>query len=98
MASGDTQVMFHADQVHLLVTHETQLAIYDASKMECIQQWIPHGSLSPPISSATYSCNSQLVYVSFKDGNIGVLDGANTLRLRCRIAPSAYLSQAVSDR
>nr|GMD23105.1 protein TPR1-like isoform X14 [Ipomoea batatas] len=93
-----TQVMFHADQVHLLVTHETQLAIYDASnKMECIRRWIPHGSLSAPISSATYSCNSQLVYASFKDGNIGVLD-ADTLRPRCHIAPSAYLSQVISNR
>ncbi|XP_019160222.1 PREDICTED: uncharacterized protein LOC109156819 [Ipomoea nil] len=88
------QVMFHADQLHLLVTHETQLAIYDASEMKCIRKWIPCGSLSAPISSATYSCNSQLVYASFKDGNIGVLD-ADSLRLRCRIAPSAYLSQAV---
>nr|GMD04573.1 topless-related protein 3-like isoform X1 [Ipomoea batatas] len=94
---GDTQVMFHADQVRLLVTHETQLAIYDVSKMEPIQRWIPHGSFSAPISSATYSCNSQLVYASFIDGNIGVLD-ADTLRLRCHIAPSAYLSQVVLNR
>nr|GMD21546.1 topless-related protein 2-like [Ipomoea batatas] len=28
---GDTHVMFHTDQLHLLVTHETQLAIYDTS-------------------------------------------------------------------
>nr|GLL32533.1 uncharacterized protein LOC109152278 [Ipomoea trifida] len=90
VSSGDTHVMFHVDQIHLLVTHERQLAIYDASKMELIHQWIPHASLSAPISSATYSCNSQLVYASFLDGNIGVFDG-NTLRLRCRIAPSAYL-------
>nr|GLL30173.1 protein TPR1-like [Ipomoea trifida] len=95
--SGDTQVMFHADQLHLLVTHETQIAVYVSSKMECISQWIPQGRLSAPISSATYSCNSQLVYVSFKDGNIGVLD-ANSLRLRCRIASSAYLSQTVLNR
>nr|GMD24529.1 TMV resistance protein N-like isoform X2 [Ipomoea batatas] len=97
VCSGDTHVMFHVDQLHLLVTHETQLAIYDASKMERINQWIPHGSLSAPISSATYSCNCELIYVSFKDGNIGVFD-AHKLRLRCRIAPSAYLSQAVLNR
>ncbi|XP_019175858.1 PREDICTED: protein TPR1-like [Ipomoea nil] len=97
VSSGDTHVMFHADQFHLLVTHETQLAVYDASKMECISQWIPLGYLCAPISSATYSCNNQLVYASFKDGNIGVLDAnkPNSLRLRCRIAPSAYLSQTV---
>nr|GMD24527.1 topless-related protein 3-like [Ipomoea batatas] len=85
--SSDTHVMFHTDKLHLLlVTHETQLAIYDTSKMECRRQWIPHGCLSAPISSATYSCNSQLVYASFTDGNIGVLD-ADNLTLRCCIAP-----------
>nr|GMD21543.1 topless-related protein 3-like isoform X1 [Ipomoea batatas] len=89
-SGGDTRVMFHADQLHLLVTHETQLAIYDASKMELIHQWIPSVFLSPRICYATYSCNSQLIYASFIDGNIGVLDG-NTLRLKCRIVPSAYL-------
>nr|GMD26932.1 protein TPR1-like isoform X14 [Ipomoea batatas] len=89
-SGGDTQVMFHVDQVHLLVTHETQLAVYDASKMELIHQCIPHVSLSVRISSATYSCNGQLIYASFIDGNIGVLD-ADTLTLKCRIDPSAYL-------
>lgn len=36
--AGDTRVQFHFDQVHLLVVHETQLAIYDASKMDRIRQ------------------------------------------------------------
>ncbi|KAH7573515.1 hypothetical protein JRO89_XS03G0162800 [Xanthoceras sorbifolium] len=88
---GDTRVQFHSDQVRLLVCHETQLAIYDASKMECIRQWVPQDALSLPISCAAYSCNSQLIYASFTDGNIGVFD-ADSLRLRCRIAPSAYIS------
>lgn len=35
---GDTQVQFNNDQVHLLVCHETQLALYDAFKMELIQR------------------------------------------------------------
>ena len=35
---GDTRVQFHSDQLRLLVVHETQLAIYDASKMERIRQ------------------------------------------------------------
>ncbi|KAL3632748.1 Topless-related protein 3 [Castilleja foliolosa] len=95
--SGDTRVQFHADQVRLLVAHETQLAIYDASKMERIRQWVPQDALSAPISCAAYSCNSQLVFASFCDGGIGVFD-ADTLRLRCRVAPSAYLSQAVGNR
>lgn len=36
--TGDTRVQFHSDQTRLLVFHETQLAVYDASKMECIRQ------------------------------------------------------------
>ncbi|GMY21830.1 topless-related protein 3-like isoform X2 [Fagus crenata] len=90
---GDTRVQFHSDQMRLLVVHETQLAIYDASKMDRIRQWVPQDALSAPISYAAYSCNSQLVYATFCDGNIGVFD-ADTLRLRCRIAPSAYMSQS----
>ncbi|OEL28088.1 Protein TPR1 [Dichanthelium oligosanthes] len=89
--SGDTRVQFSSDQSHLLVVHETQLAIYDASKMERIYQWIPQDTLSAPISHASYSCNSQLVFAAFTDGNIGVFDAEN-LRLRCRIAPSVYMS------
>lgn len=126
--AGDTRVQFHADQVRLLVAHETQLAIYDTSKMDRIRQvwfgrlltssfvrdkplvallfylfiyfiyfflqWVPQDALTALISYAAYSCNSQLVYASFCDGNVGVFD-ADTLRLRCRVAPSAYLSQAV---
>ncbi|WZZ36818.1 hypothetical protein YC2023_020219 [Brassica napus] len=91
-ANGDTRVQFHVDQIRILAVHETQLAIFDASKMECIRQWIPQDSLSAPISSAVYACNSQLIYTTFRDGNIGVFD-ADTLRLRCRISPSAYLPQ-----
>nr|GMD24526.1 topless-related protein 3 isoform X3 [Ipomoea batatas] len=93
VCSCDTHVMFHTVQLHLLlVTHETQLAIYDTSNMERKCQWTPQGCRSAPISSATYSCNSQLVYASFINGNIGVLD-ADNLTLRCCIVPSAYLSQ-----
>ncbi|KAK6930217.1 WD40 repeat [Dillenia turbinata] len=95
-APGDTRVQFHSDQVRLLVCHETQLAVYDASKMDRIRQWMPQDVLSAPISYAAYSCNSQLVYATFADGNIGVFD-ADTLRLRCHIAPSAYLSHALSN-
>lgn len=124
---GDTRVQFHSDQVHLLVCHETQLALYDASKMEMIQQvysyfpcchpfffnlfhgeyisnsclfafqWMPQDTLSGSIAFATYSCNSQLIYAAFTDGNIGVFD-ADSLKVRCRIAPSAYLSQTSSNR
>ncbi|KAM7274408.1 hypothetical protein ACFE04_029072 [Oxalis oulophora] len=91
--NGETRVQFHSDQIRMLVSHETQLAIYDASKMERIRQWVPKDMLPAPISSAVYSCNSQLVYATFCDGNVGVFD-ADTLRLRCRIASSVYLSPA----
>ncbi|XP_043815134.1 topless-related protein 3 isoform X2 [Manihot esculenta] len=94
--NGDTRVQFHSDQTRLLVVHETQLAIYDASKMEPVRQWVPQDALSAPLSYAAYSCNSQLIYASFRDGNIGVFD-ADSLRLRCRIASSAYLSQATMN-
>ncbi|XP_044499773.1 topless-related protein 3-like isoform X1 [Mangifera indica] len=92
--NGDTRVHFHIDQIRMLVVHETQLAIYDASKMERIRQWVPQDVLSAPISCATYSCYSQLVYATFCDGSIGVFD-ADTLRLRCHIGPTAYMSPAV---
>ncbi|KAE8686715.1 Topless-related protein 2 [Hibiscus syriacus] len=59
-------------------------------------QWMPQEVLSSSISCAVYSCNSQLVYATFTDGNIGVFD-ADSLRLRCRIAPSAYISPASSN-
>ena len=35
---GDTRVQFHSDQVRFLVCHETQLAVYDANKMERMLQ------------------------------------------------------------
>ncbi|KAL4341350.1 hypothetical protein GQ457_08G009520 [Hibiscus cannabinus] len=92
--TGETRVQFHSDQIRMLVVHETQLAIYDASKMERVQQWIPQDVLSAAITCAAYSCNSQSVYATFGDGNIGVFD-ADSMRLRCRIASSVYLSPAI---
>ncbi|KAK6233238.1 hypothetical protein SCA6_003311 [Theobroma cacao] len=92
--TGDTRVQFHSDGIRLLVVHETQLAIYNASKMERVRQWVSQDVLPAPTSYATYSCNSQSVYATFCDGNVGVFD-ADSLRLRCRIASSVYLSQAI---
>lgn len=34
----DTRVQFHNDQTQLLVVHETQLAIYEAPKLERVKQ------------------------------------------------------------
>ncbi|KAG7021233.1 Topless-related protein 4 [Cucurbita argyrosperma subsp. argyrosperma] len=93
---ADTRVQFHGDQTHLLAIHETQIAIYEAPKLECLKQWFPREA-SGPITHATYSCDSQSIYVSFEDGSVGVLT-ASTLRLRCRINPNAYLTSSPSLR
>ncbi|WOL13546.1 protein TPR3 isoform X1 [Canna indica] len=84
---SETKVEFHSDQVHLLVVHETQVAIYDAAKLECLEQWMPRDGL---ITHATYSCDGQMIYTSLMDGSVNIF--TETLRLRCRINPAAYLS------
>ncbi|EPS69099.1 hypothetical protein M569_05666, partial [Genlisea aurea] len=89
-AISETRVQFHQDQIHFLVVHETQLAIYDASKLECMKQWPPRESCSVPITNATFSCDSQLIYAGFADATVCIFT-ASHLRLRCRINPSAYL-------
>ncbi|KAE8699401.1 Transducin family protein / WD-40 repeat family protein isoform 5 [Hibiscus syriacus] len=92
---SDTRVQFHQDQTHFLVVHETQLAIFETTKLECVKQWVPPQS-SVVITHATFSCDSQLVYASFMDATVSVFTAAN-LRLRCRINPSAYLPASVSS-
>ncbi|KAK3011452.1 hypothetical protein RJ639_012750 [Escallonia herrerae] len=94
-AQSDTRVQFHQDQIHFLVVHETQLAIYETTKLECVKQWAPRESAAP-ISHATFSCDSQLVYASFLDATLCVFTAAH-LRLRCRINPLSYLSPNVSN-
>ncbi|KAK6148980.1 hypothetical protein DH2020_016505 [Rehmannia glutinosa] len=93
---AQTRVQFHQDQTHVLVVHETQIAIYEASKLECIKQWVPRES-SAAITDATYSCDSQLIYTSFDDGSVCVFTAAG-LKLRCRINPTAYLPSTPSSR
>ncbi|XP_058115708.1 protein TPR3-like isoform X2 [Magnolia sinica] len=94
-ALSETRVQFHQDQIHFLAVHETQIAIYETTKLECVKQWVPRES-SAPISHATFSCDSQLVYASFLDANVCVFTAAN-LRLRCRINPTAYLPANISS-
>ncbi|GER44119.1 transducin family protein / WD-40 repeat family protein [Striga asiatica] len=91
---AQTRVQFHQDQTHVLVVHETQIAVYEASKLECIKQWVPSG---PAITDATYSCDSQLIYTSFDDGSVCVFTSAG-LKLRCRVNPTAYLPSNPSSR
>nr|GMD78212.1 protein TPR2-like isoform X2 [Ipomoea batatas] len=52
--------------------------------------------LSAPISSAIYSCDGMLVFAGFSDGAIGIFD-ADSFRLRCRIAASAYISSSIGS-
>nr|GEW41782.1 topless-related protein 4-like isoform X1 [Tanacetum cinerariifolium] len=94
--SADTRVQFHQDQTHLLVVHETQIAIFEAPRLECLKQWGPR-EVSGPITNATYSCDSQSIFVTFEDGSIDILT-ASTLRLRCRISSSAYLPSNPTTR
>ncbi|KAL7602138.1 hypothetical protein Lser_V15G22927 [Lactuca serriola] len=92
---GETKVQFHNDQRHILVVHQSQIAIYD-DQLECLRLWSPREPLSAAISSATYSSDGLLIFTGFLDGAVGVFD-ANSLRLQCRIAPSAYLSTPISS-
>lgn len=41
-SQSDTRVQFHQDQVHFLVVHETQIAIYETTKLECVKQVLFH--------------------------------------------------------
>lgn len=93
---SETRVQFHQDQIRLLVTHESHLAIYEAAKLEPIRQWSPRDSLPSPISYAVYSCDSQLVFSCFIDGSVGIFESEN-LRPRCRLAASVYLQSAPSS-
>ncbi|XP_042064414.1 protein TOPLESS-like isoform X1 [Salvia splendens] len=94
-AQSETRVQFHQDQIHFLVVHETQLAIFETTKLTCMKQWTPRESAAS-ISHATFSCDSQLVYASFLDGTVCIFTAAH-LRLRCRINPSSYLPSSVSS-
>ncbi|CAN0897774.1 Topless-related protein 4 [Linum grandiflorum] len=87
--ASDTRVQFHIDQTHLLAVHKTQIALYEAPKLECLGQWFPPRE-GNPITDATYSCDSQSIYVCFEDGSVGVIT-AQHLTLRCTIGSSAYL-------
>ncbi|KAG2294651.1 hypothetical protein Bca52824_041320 [Brassica carinata] len=91
-----TRVQFHQDQTHVLVVHASQLAIYEAPKLESMKQWIPKES-SGSVTDAVYSCDSQSIYAAFDDGSVSILT-ATTLQLKCRIGPNSYLPSNPSSR
>ncbi|KAD3067861.1 hypothetical protein E3N88_35741 [Mikania micrantha] len=86
---ANTHVQFHQDQSQLLVVHETQIAIFEAPKLECLKQWGPQQA-NGAITHAAYSCDSEIIYVAFEDGSIDILT-ASTLRLSCRLSLTSYL-------
>ncbi|KAJ9167704.1 hypothetical protein P3X46_019312 [Hevea brasiliensis] len=90
----DTHVQFHQDQTRFLVVHESCLSIYEARDLECLKQWV-RGDLVP-ISQATFSCDSQMVYATFVDGSVSIFD-ASRLELHCRITSTAYLPFSSCD-
>ncbi|KAI9107039.1 hypothetical protein K1719_022567 [Acacia pycnantha] len=91
-AKSDIFLQFHQDQAHFLVAHESQIATYETSKLQCVKQWAV-GEFMAPISHATFSSNSQLIYTSFIDGVILIFITSN-LQLQCQINPSAYLGSS----
>ncbi|CAN7005139.1 unnamed protein product [Brassica rapa subsp. trilocularis] len=96
-AVSDTRVQFHQNEIHLLVVNETQIAIYDAQKLDCLNTWFLREATGRRITSGTYSGDSKSIFVSFEDGTVNVLTASN-LRLRCRINPTAYLPSNPSLR
>ncbi|KAF8011645.1 hypothetical protein BT93_J2048 [Corymbia citriodora subsp. variegata] len=91
-----TRVLFHQDLRHLLVVHETQIAIYEAPKLDCQKQWFPP-ECDAPVTDAIYSCDGMSIYTSFEDGSVGIFT-ASTLQLKCRISATAYLPSNSSSR
>ncbi|KAK3411058.1 hypothetical protein EUGRSUZ_J03067 [Eucalyptus grandis] len=84
-----TRVLFHQNLRHFLVVHETQIAIYEAPKLDCHNQWFPLES-GAPITDAMYSCDGMSIYTSFEDGSVGIFT-ASTLQLKCWISAASYL-------
>lgn len=85
----EIHVQFHHDQKHFLVVHATQLAIYETTKLQPVEQWVV-GDFSAQISHATLSCDGKLIYVCFQDGTLLIFNALN-FHLQREITPSAYL-------
>ncbi|KZV56045.1 topless-related protein 4-like [Dorcoceras hygrometricum] len=84
-----SRLQFHPDQTHILVFHKMLIAIYEAIKLECINQWFPE-RWSPAITDATFSSDGRTVYATFDDGSVGIFF-APALQIRCRINPTSYI-------
>ncbi|XP_062099535.1 protein TOPLESS-like isoform X2 [Humulus lupulus] len=86
---SDTYIRIHQDQLHFLAVHKAHLAIYKIKGLDCVNKWMP-GASSSPISYATFSCDSQMIYASFLDGTIAMFDAS--IKLQCLINASDYLT------
>ncbi|EEF46923.1 WD-repeat protein, putative [Ricinus communis] len=93
LASLDTHIQFHQDQTQFLAVCETSLSIFEAKTLECSKQWVPGDST--PISHATFSCDSQIVYAGLVDGTVCLFDALH-LELQCRIVSSVYRPPCLS--
>ncbi|CDP11741.1 unnamed protein product [Coffea canephora] len=93
---GETKVQFHNDQCHLRVSHERHYENQFCKDSSIICVWVNHGCDFLLLSLIGYinSVNGLLVYTGFLDGGIGIFD-ADSLRLCCRIAPSAYMPSSI---
>ncbi|XP_027333301.1 topless-related protein 1-like [Abrus precatorius] len=86
---SETQIQFHPDQTNFLAVHDSHLAIYEATELRCVKQWVPE--VPVVISQATFSSNGHSVYAIFVDGTLAIFEASN-LQVLCRVHPCAYLS------
>ncbi|XP_055820274.1 protein TPR3-like isoform X2 [Solanum dulcamara] len=92
---SETFVEFQRDEKYFLVVHETQIAIYETTKLECVKQWIIK-NFCARISHATLSCDSRWIYAIMKDGIVLILS-ASDLSPKYEIDPSTFLTSDFSS-
>ncbi|KAI3883761.1 hypothetical protein MKW92_011797 [Papaver armeniacum] len=83
------RVQYQNNQIHFLVVHPVQLAIYETTNLNRVKQWVVP-RFSAHITDATLSSESEMIFASFLDATILVFGVANFEPV-CRIQPSAYL-------
>lgn len=92
---SETSVEYQRDEKCFLVVHETQIAIYETTKLECVKQWMIK-NFCARISHATFSCDSEWIYTVMKDGIILILS-ASDLSPKYEIDPSTFLTSDLSS-
>uniref|UniRef100_M1AR60 WD-repeat protein n=1 Tax=Solanum tuberosum TaxID=4113 RepID=M1AR60_SOLTU len=92
---SETSVEYQRDEKCFLVVHETQIAIYETTKLECVKQWMIK-NFCARISHATFSCDSEWIYTIMKDGIVLILS-ASDLSPKYEIDPSTFLTSDLSS-